>query len=222
MWSEAEQARSPFRRPFSLVLSDLDAGGELLIANSMPDRITRGCSFRLQGLWVRLVELLLEHWKMKLGFLAPLAISVLLLLPTSVYANDLDGLAGVWTGTGSMKPIDGPRERIRCRATYTVKKPHRSLDLALLCASDAYKLNLQANIEQNGDELSGNWFEREYRQGGKIVGKNNAGNVEARIEGNTVAALVSIQTKADRQAFSMDAPGAWVSKVSIDMNRTQK
>jgi hypothetical protein len=120
-----------------------------------------------------------------------------------------------------MKPIDGPRERIRCRVTYTVKKPHRSLGLDLKCASDAYKLILEANIEQNGNDLSGNWFEREYRQGGKIVGKNREGNVEARIEGDTVAALVSIHTKADRQAFSMDAPGAWVSQVSIDLERSR-
>jgi hypothetical protein len=73
-----------------------------------------------------------------------------------------------------------------------------------------------------GNEISGNWFEREYRQGGKIVGKNREGNIEARIEGNTVAAFVSIQTKADRQAFSMDAPGAWVSQVSIELVRAQR
>ena len=96
------------------------------------------------------------------------------------------------------------------------------MDLDLLCASQAYKLNLQANIEQTGNEISGNWFEREYRQGGKIVGKNRDGNIEARIEGSTVAALVSIQTKADRQAFSMDAPGAWVSQVSIELVRAQR
>jgi len=159
---------------------------------------------------------------MKLSRLKGLVLSVLCLLPVSAPADTLDGLAGVWTGVGSMKPSDGPRERIRCKATYTVKQPNRSLDLDLLCASQAYKLNLQANIEQNGNELSGNWFEREYRQGGKIVGKNKEGNIEARIEGNTVAALVNIHTKADRHAFSMDAPGAWVSQVSIELVRAQR
>ena len=114
---------------------------------------------------------------MKRGRLKGLVLSVLCLLPVSAPADTLDGLAGVWTGVGSMKPSDGPRERIRCKATYTVKQPNRSLDLDLLCASQAYKLNLQANIEQNGNELSGNWFEREDRQGGKIVGKNKEGNI---------------------------------------------
>ena len=124
---------------------------------------------------------------MKLSHLKSLVVFVLCLLPVSAPADTLDGLAGVWSGVGSMKPSDGPRERIRCKATYTVKKPNRSMDLDLLCASQAYKLNLQANIEQTGNEISGNWFEREYRQGGKIVGKNREGNIEARIEGNTVA-----------------------------------
>ena len=159
---------------------------------------------------------------MKLSRFKSLVVFVLCLLPVSAPADTLDDLAGVWTGAGSMKPSDGPRERIRCKATYTVQKPNRSMDLDLLCASQAYKLNLQANIGQTGNEISGNWFEREYRQGGKIVGKNREGNIEARIEGNTVAALVSIQTKADRQAFSMDAPGAWVSQVSIELVRAQR
>ncbi len=154
--------------------------------------------------------------------ISSVVICALFLLSSSAVADDLDGLAGVWTGIGSMKPIDGPRERIRCRTKYTVKKPHRSLDLELSCASEAYKLNLQANIEQNGEELSGNWFEREYRQAGNIVGKTKGGDVDARIEGNTVAAFVTIHTRADRQNFSMDAPGAWVSQVAINMNRSSR
>ncbi|WP_245003542.1 hypothetical protein [Bradyrhizobium liaoningense] len=81
---------------------------------------------------------------------------------------------------------------------------------------------LSANIEQNGNDLSGNWFESEYRQGGKIYGTSVDGLIEARIEGNTVAALVTIQTKGNRQSFVMDAPGAWVSQVSIDLNKDAK
>jgi hypothetical protein len=133
-----------------------------------------------------------------------------------------DSLGGTWSGTGTMKPSDGPREKVRCKVAYNITKPGRSVSLDLRCASDAYKMVLSANIDQNGTELSGNWFESEYRQGGKVYGTNTDGLIEARIEGNTVAALVTIQTKGNHQSFLMDAPGSWVSEVAIELNREAK
>jgi hypothetical protein len=83
-------------------------------------------------------------------------------------------------------------------------------------------MNLSANLEQNGSAISGNWFESEYRQGGTIVGQNVNGLIEARVEGNTVAALLTVRTKGERQSFAMEAPGAWVSQVSIDLLRDKR
>ena len=143
----------------------------------------------------------------------------LVILSPSYAQATLDGLAGTWSGSGSMKPSDGPRERVRCKVAYSVKKPGRALGLELRCASEAYKMVLSANIEQNGTQLSGNWFESEYRQGGKISGTSADGLIEARIEGDTVAALVTIRTKGNHQSFAMEAPGAWVSEVAIELNR---
>lgn len=133
-----------------------------------------------------------------------------------------DSLAGAWSGIGTMKPSDGPREKVRCKVAYNVTRPGRSLTLDLRCASDAYRMVLSANIEQSGTELSGNWFESEYRQGGKVYGTNKDGLIEARIEGNTVAALVTIQTKSNHQSFLMEAPGSWMSEVAIELNKDSK
>jgi hypothetical protein len=133
-----------------------------------------------------------------------------------------DSLGGSWSGIGSMKPSDGPREKVRCKVAYNITKPGRSVSLDLRCASDAYRMVLSANIDQNGTELSGNWFESEYRQGGKVYGTNKDGLIEARIEGNTVAALVTIQTKGSHQSFLMEAPGSWMSEVAIELNKDAK
>jgi hypothetical protein len=89
----------------------------------------------------------------------------------------------------------------------------------LLCASDAYKMDLSANIAQSGTSLSGNWFESQYRQGGSISGQNLNGLIEAKAEGETITALLTVRTKANRQTFFMESPGAWVSQVSIDLVR---
>jgi hypothetical protein len=133
--------------------------------------------------------------------------------------QSFDNVAGTWAGGGMMKPSDGPRERVRCKADYVPKNNGRSLKLNLRCASDAYKMDLSANIEQNGTELSGNWFESQYRQGGKISGKNVNGVIEAKVEGDTITALLNVQTKGNRQTFAMESPGAWISQVSVDLVR---
>jgi hypothetical protein len=121
-----------------------------------------------------------------------------------------------------MKPSDGARERVRCKVDYNVKNAGQSVKMNVRCASDAYKMDLTANIDQNGTGLSGNWFESQYRQGGKVSGQNVNGLIEAKVESDTIVALLTVRTKGDRQTFMMEAPGAWVSQVSIDLVRDPK
>jgi hypothetical protein len=70
-----------------------------------------------------------------------------------------------------------------------------------------------------GTALSGNWFESRYRQGGKVSGQNINGVIEAKVESDTITALLTVRTRGNRQTFVMDSPGAWVSHVSIDLVR---
>lgn len=145
---------------------------------------------------------------------------IAILAAAPAYAQQsFDNVAGSWSGGGMMKPSDGPRERVRCKADYAPKNNGQSVKLSLRCASDAYKMELSANIDQNGTSLSGNWFESQYRQGGSISGKNVNGVIEAKIEGQTITALLSVQTKGNRQTFAMESPGAWISQVSVDLVR---
>jgi hypothetical protein len=133
--------------------------------------------------------------------------------------QSFDSVAGSWSGGGSMKPSDGPRERVRCKVDYIVKNAGQSVKMNVRCASDAYKMDLSANIDENGTALSGNWFESQYRQGGKVSGQNVNGLIEAKVESETITALLTVQTKGNHQTFVMEAPGMWVSQVSIDLVR---
>lgn len=148
----------------------------------------------------------------------PLLMAILLIAPACAQQS-FDEVAGSWSGVGSMKPSDGPRERVRCKVDYMVKNEGRSVKMNVRCASDAYKMELSANIDQKGSALSGNWFESQYRQGGKISGQNVNGLIEAKIESDTITALLAVRTKGNRQSFAMESPGAWVSQVSIDLLR---
>jgi hypothetical protein len=148
----------------------------------------------------------------------PLLMAILLIAPACAQQS-FDEVAGSWSGVGSMKPSDGPRERVRCKVDYMVRNEGRSVKMNVRCASDAYKMELSANIDQKGSALSGNWFESQYRQGGKISGQNVNGLIEAKIESDTITALLAVRTKGNRQSFAMESPGAWVSQVSIDLLR---
>jgi hypothetical protein len=133
--------------------------------------------------------------------------------------QSFDNVAGSWSGSGSMKPSDGPRERVRCKVDYVPKNAGQSVKMNVHCASDAYKMDLSANIDESGSILSGNWFESQYRQGGKVSGQNVNGLIEAKVEGNTITALLTVRTKGNHQSFVMESPGAWISQVSIDLLR---
>jgi hypothetical protein len=133
--------------------------------------------------------------------------------------QSFDNVAGSWSGSGSMKPSDGPRERVRCKVDYVPKNAGQSVKMSVRCASDAYKMDLSANIDENGTILSGNWFESQYRQGGKVSGQNVNGLIEAKVEGDTITALLTVRTKGNHQSFVMESPGAWISQVSIDLFR---
>ena len=137
-------------------------------------------------------------------------------------AQTLDSLAGSWSGAGSMKPSDGPTERIRCKVNYAVSSAGQAVKLSLRCASESYRMDLSANIVQNGTVLSGNWFESQYRQGGKFSGEHNDGIVKAKIESDTITALLTMHTTGDHQLFAMESPGAWISQVSIRLLRDPK
>ena len=133
--------------------------------------------------------------------------------------QSFENVAGSWSGGGMMKSSDGPRERVQCKADYFPKNNGQSVKLNLRCSSDAYKLDLSANVDQSGTDISGNWFESQYRQGGKISGKNVNAVIEARVESDTITALSSVQTKGNSQTFAMESPGAWVSEISVDLVR---
>src|ERR1700737_717273 len=146
-----------------------------------------------------------------------------ILAATPAFAEQsFDGVAGSWSGSGLMKPSDGPSERVRCKIDYVPRNAGQSVKMNVRCASDAYKMDLSANIDEDGTTLSGNWFESQYRQGGTVSGQNVNGLIEAKVESNTITALLTVRPKGNRQTFVMESLGAWISQVSIDLVRDSR
>jgi hypothetical protein len=113
------------------------------------------------------------------------------------------GLAGNWSGGGTVTLDDGSSERIRCRATYRVSGPN--MDMTLTCASDAYKFALQASVVDQGGTVSGNWSETSRNVGGTLQGRGGGGNFQVVASTAAFNARISLRTVGNRQTVDMNA-----------------
>jgi hypothetical protein len=114
------------------------------------------------------------------------------------------GMAGNWAGGGTVSLDDGSTERIRCRASYAVAGPRMSL--RLVCASDAYKFDLQGNVvAEGGSAISGSWSESSRNVGGSLQGRGGNGSFQVIASTAGFNASISLTTRGNRQSITMQA-----------------
>ena len=113
------------------------------------------------------------------------------------------GLAGNWSGAGTVTLDDGSRERIRCRASYQVGGP--KMTMTLTCASDAYKFNLAANVVDEGGAVSGSWTESSRNVSGVLQGRGGGGNFQIVASTAGFNSNISLRTAGNRQTVTMRA-----------------
>ena len=113
------------------------------------------------------------------------------------------GMAGNWSGGGVITLDDGSRERIRCRASYQVAGAN--MNMALTCASDAYKFNLAAQVVDQGGQVSGTWSEATRNIAGTLQGRGGGGNFQVLASAAGFNANISLRTVGNKQSVSMRA-----------------
>src|SRR3954449_7342148 len=104
------------------------------------------------------------------------------------------GMAGVWSGGGTVTLDDGSTERIRCRATYAVGSGGNGLNQSLTCASDSYRFNLSSNVVAQGSALSGTWSEATRGVSGTLEGRGSGGNFQVVANAPGFTANISLTT----------------------------
>jgi hypothetical protein len=136
-------------------------------------------------------------------------------------AGPFEQLAGSWAGTGTVTiAASGGKERIRCRIEYQVGRNGNGVHQELRCASDSYKFELSADVEYSGGSISGRWTERSRSVGGTISGSARPGWIEVLTESTGFSALLTIQTRGDRQSVQIESLGTELSKIDITLRRT--
>ena len=113
------------------------------------------------------------------------------------------GMAGNWSGGGTVTLDDGSSERIRCRATYKVGGSN--MEMVLTCASDAYRFNLQAAVVAAGGEVSGTWSESSRNVAGTIQGRGAGGSFQVVAQSAGFAASISLKTTGNKQQIALRA-----------------
>jgi hypothetical protein len=113
------------------------------------------------------------------------------------------GMAGNWSGGGTVTLDDGSSERIRCRATYKVYGSN--MEMVLTCASDAYRFNLQAAVVAAGGEVSGTWTESSRNIGGSIQGRGAGGSFQVVAQAAGFAANIALKTTGNKQQIALRA-----------------
>ncbi len=113
------------------------------------------------------------------------------------------GMAGYWSGGGTVALDDGSTERLRCRASYAIGAGGTGLNLTLTCASDSYKFNLTSNITAQGSAISGTWNESSRNINGNLEGHSGGGNFEVVAIAPGFAARLSLTTRGNKQSVTI-------------------
>jgi hypothetical protein len=129
------------------------------------------------------------------------------------------GLAGSWTGSGSIALSDGSKERLRCRATYQVSAADARLQQSLRCASDSYRFDLNSDIASERGGISGTWSETSRGISGSLSGRASSGSISAVVDAPGFSANLSVATRGNRQSFSIVSQGD-IRSVAITMVRS--
>jgi hypothetical protein len=129
------------------------------------------------------------------------------------------GMAGVWSGSGTITLDSGASERIRCRATYAVSSDGNGLNQNLVCASDSYKFDLRSDVIAKNGSLSGTWSETSRNVTGSLEGRAGAGLFNVVVSAPAFTANLSMKTSGNKQTVSITSQSQ-IKSASIALSRT--
>ena len=126
------------------------------------------------------------------------------------------GMAGNWSGGGTITLDDGSSERVRCRASYAVRADGNAINQTLTCASDSFKFNLASNVVAQGTALSGTWSESIRNASGNLEGRGGGGHFHVIASGAGFTAQISLTTRGNKQSVVIKSEGAFrVTSISL-------
>ena len=138
----------------------------------------------------------------------------------AVAAGPFTNFAGEWSGNGDIAMTDGSREKIRCKASYSVGPSGDALNINVNCASDSYRVNIISNVVAQGSSFSGTWRETTRQVQGDVTGRVPApGEYQASLEGTGFGIALSATSNGKLQSINIVAQGTDVQNVNISLRK---
>jgi len=129
------------------------------------------------------------------------------------------GMAGNWSGGGTVILDDGSTERIRCRASYAVGAGGNGLNQSLTCASDSYRFELRSNVVAERGALSGTWSETTRNVSGNLEGHGSNGNFQVVASSPGFTANIALTTRGNKQSVQIKSESVFRG-ASISLSRS--
>jgi hypothetical protein len=138
----------------------------------------------------------------------------------AVTSGPFAGLAGVWTGGGTLALENGTKERLQCRVQYVVTNDGNNLQQSLNCDGSTYHFHVNAYVNYKGGSLSGNWTETTRNASGSISGKASGGKIFVSVAaGSAFSAKMNMTTTGNSQSVSIKPKGTDVTDVSVTVSK---
>ena len=90
---------------------------------------------------------------------------------------------------------------------------------SLRCASDSYNFDLAGDVDHRNGAISGSWTEASRKASGTISGRVNGDQIEANAKGDTFSVNLSLTTRGNRQAVTIQSLAAEVTNVTVTLNK---
>ncbi len=134
----------------------------------------------------------------------------------------IKNLNGAWRGSGTVKPIGGAEERISCRVNYAGRTAQVSQKIS--CAGTDYKFEASAEVNCNGDSVSGTWTEKVANNTGSVNGTISGDRLNIDVEGPNFKGRFNVRvTGASKHSLTITqfdpAAGRAVPVATISLSR---
>jgi hypothetical protein len=134
----------------------------------------------------------------------------------------IKNLNGAWRGSGTVKPIGGAEERITCRVNYSGSGARVSQKIS--CAGTDYKFEAGADVNCDGDAVSGNWTEKVANNTGSVNGTISGEKLNLSVDGPNFKGRFAIKVSgSSKQSLTITQfdPGAgrYVAVATIALSR---
>jgi hypothetical protein len=121
-------------------------------------------------------------------------------------------LSGRWAGTGTLVPISGPNETLKCVVTYFPSKDGSQVRQNLRCQSENLHFDAASELRIEAGRITGQWTEKVYSLTGSVAGTVTSDGFDVVLHSEFLDAKMAVVSTECQQSV----------KVAVDRDDTIK